>query len=81
MSEPKHPEPDFLPPDICPLLRTKSLALNTHYEPTVFEERAQSNVAVFYCMKTMGTFGPDDLDIGPDDCRCGRSCWSGEPEA
>ena len=80
MSDKKHPDPNFLPPDVCPLLRTKSLALNTHYEPTVFEERAHSNVAVFYCVKTMNGFGPDDLDIGPAECRSDRSCWCGEPE-
>ena len=80
MSKKEHSNPDFLPPDVCPLMRTKALALNTHYETTKFEERAQSNVAIFHCQKTMDVFGPDDLDVGPAECRSHRDCWCGEIE-
>ena len=78
---PKHPDPNFLPEDICPALRTKSLALNSHYETTAFEIKAQSNVAIFHCIKTMSEFGPDDDDLGPSQCRSHRECWCGFPKA
>lgn len=80
MSNKPLPDPNFLPPDVCPALQTKSLALNTHYESTAFEARAQSNVAIFYCMKTYTSFGPDDIDVGPAECRSNRECWCGDPE-
>ncbi len=76
----KKSQSQFLPPDICPILQTKSMALNTHYEATEFEARAQSNVAIFYCMQTMTAFGPDDEDVGPAECRKHRGCWCGDPE-
>lgn len=68
----------FLPTDACPALMTKTMALNTHYQPSEFEARAQSNVAIFYCLKTMQNFGPDNDDACPESCRPGRGCWLGE---
>ncbi|MCA9320539.1 MAG: hypothetical protein KDB53_07380 [Planctomycetes bacterium] len=74
MSEPRE---SFLPEDVCPALRTKALALNQIYLTTSFEERAESNVAVFHCLKTMVEHGPDGRDALPEACRPGRRCWCG----
>ena len=70
----------FLPADVCPVLRTKSLFLNSHYRTTAFEERVQADVALFWCGITMMSHGPDEADAGPRTCRPGRSCWCGDPE-
>ncbi len=67
----------FLPDDVCPALMTKALALNQVYLTCEFEERSASDVAIFYCLKTMLGWGPDDDDVSPDACRPGRVCHCG----
>ena len=67
----------FLPEDVCPALATKALALNQIYRTTEFEERAASDVAIFYCIQTMVEHGPDGDDVQPSTCRPGRDCWCG----
>ncbi|MCB9832654.1 MAG: hypothetical protein H6807_09280 [Planctomycetes bacterium] len=75
MSEKK----SFLPEDVCPLLRTKSLYLNSNYRTTPFEERHQADVALFWCCVTMQPHGPDQADATAQTCRPGRDCWAGDP--
>ena len=68
---------EFLPPDVCPALMTKTMALNPHYRRTETEEYFSADVAIFYCLQTMREFGPDADDVDPRGCRPGRGCWCG----
>ena len=75
----RKPEP-FLPPDVCSCLRTKTMALNTHYTPTEAEILAHADTALFWCIKTTRPYGPDELDVTPRECRPPRECWDTEAD-
>jgi hypothetical protein len=62
-----------LGPGVCSKLRTKTMYLNIDYRREA-EEPGGSNSAVFWCLKTNGTLGPDDLPANPGDCCAGRPC-------
>lgn len=68
---------EFLPKDVCPCLRTKTLHLNTEYRRSAFEERFTADTALFTCMVTMCDWGPDEADVLPNRCRPGRACYDG----
>ena len=76
------PEPraeEFLPLDVCPCLRTKTMHLNTEYRRSAFEERFSADTALFTCTVTQCPWGPDEDDVLPERCRPGRSCYEGDP--
>ena len=74
-----HPDEEFIPRDICPCLRTKTMHLNAEYRRTPFEDTFTADTAIFTCTVTMCEHGPDDDDCLPDKCRPGRSCYRGTP--
>lgn len=65
-------------PVVCRLLRTKtafgSFVGNLHAWQT-----GASTTAVYWCLNTMETAGPDDAYVHPHNCRPGRVCFQ-EPE-
>jgi len=64
------------PPAVCTMLRTKtafgSFSLETDPVPW---QAGESTTAVFWCLKTMQTAGPDDGLAHPTACRGGRGCF------
>ena len=73
------PEPDP-PPTVCRMLRTKT-AFGT-YTSTGGDggdwRTGESSTAVYWCLETMGTAGPDDRLAHPHRCCGGRSCFKPE---
>ncbi len=67
--------PVFLPEDVCPCLRTKTMTLNTEYRRSAFEDSLDADTAIFHCLRTMCPHGPDELDCTPEMCRPGRECY------
>jgi hypothetical protein len=65
-------------PIVCRLLRTKtafgSFVGNLHAWQT-----GASTTAVYWCLNTMESAGPDDVYAHPHLCREGRTCFE-EPE-
>jgi len=70
--------PVFLPDDVCPCLRTKTMTLNTEFRRDAFDRFATGDTAIFHCLKTMCAHGPDELDCSAELCRPGRQCY--EPD-
>lgn len=60
-------------PHVCSRLRTKT-AFGTlvGHHPWQF---GGSSTAVYWCLKTMGTVGPDEALAHPHDCCAGRPCF------
>ena len=67
-------KPVFLPDDVCPCLRTKTMNLNTEYR-RVDLDFATGDTAIFHCLWTMCAHGPDELDASGELCRPGRECY------
>jgi hypothetical protein len=73
-------------PHVCCLLRTKtafgSYMLETDEagddQPTW--QDGNSTTAVFWCLKTMDTFGPDDAAAHAKSCRAGRECFRSDDD-
>jgi hypothetical protein len=65
-------------PQVCRMLRTKN-AFGNHvgYRPW---QRGESTTAVYWCLHTMGTVGPDDRLVHPHACCGGRSCFACESD-
>ena len=64
-------------PTVCKMLRTKNAFTGAHDDdpestPWQFGE---SSTAVYWCLGTMETFGPDDGLAHPHCCKEGRSCF------
>lgn len=61
---------------VCRMLRTKnafgSYSEDVHEVPW---QAGESTTAVFWCLKTMDTAGPDDDFAHPSTCRPGRACY------
>jgi len=72
-------KPVFLPDDVCPCLRTKTMTLNPEYRRSAYEDRFTANTAIFHCLRTMAPQGPDELDCEPQMCRPGRECYTPDP--
>jgi len=71
-------------PVVCRMLRTKT-AFGT-LEGRAYDWReGVSSTAVFWCLRTMETWGVDQGVAHARDCRAGRSCFEapqgGEPQA
>jgi hypothetical protein len=69
-----------LGPGVCAKLRTKTMYLNVEYRSEADEPFCR-DTAVFWCMKTQGCLGPDDLPVNPGECKAGRACAVVLPEA
>lgn len=70
-------KPEGLPPDVCSLLLTKTMLLNTHHRRSAFEDVFTAHTATFHCLRTMLAQGPDEDDVLPEKCRPGRTCYEG----
>jgi hypothetical protein len=63
-------------PQVCKLLRTKNaFASYVAHEDHAPWQTGQSTTAVFWCLKTMETAGPDDRFAHPMACQQGRPCY------
>ena len=76
--EPSAPEPAVDgPPTVCRMLRTKT-AFGT-YTSTGGDggdwRTGESSTAVYWCLETMCTAGPDDGLAHPHRCNGGRNCF------
>lgn len=63
-------------PLVCDMLRTKN-AFGNHvgYRPW---QTGESSTAVYWCLHTMGTVGPDDQLVHPHSCCGERGCYQRE---
>jgi hypothetical protein len=68
--------PEETVPVICRFLRTKR-SFGTFAGPVVPWEHGLSTTAVYWCLATQETAGPDDGFAHPHRCGEGRSCFSG----
>ncbi len=60
---------------VCRMLRTKT-AFGTYDEEDLDPwQMGTSTTAVFWCLGTMATAGPDDMYCHPSTCREGRGCF------
>lgn len=64
-------EPDL--PVVCQMLRTKN-AFGNHVGYRAWQ-RGESTTAVYWCLHTMGTVGPDDQLVHPHTCCGTRACF------
>jgi hypothetical protein len=65
-------------PIVCRLLRTKT-AFGSFVGNLHAWQKGASTTAVYWCLNTMETAGPDDSYAHPHACRAGRACFE-EPE-
>lgn len=63
-------------PRVCQMLRTKN-AFGSHvgYRPW---QRGESTTAAYWCLRTMGTVGPDDQLVHPHSCCGDRLCFQSD---
>jgi hypothetical protein len=63
-------------PQVCDALRTKN-AFGNHvgYRPW---QKGESSTAVYWCLQTMSTTGPDEMYVHPRQCCSGRRCFRRE---
>jgi hypothetical protein len=64
------------PPQVCRMLRTKTAfgAYSLDSDPLSWQD-GESTTAVFWCLRTMETAGPDEDFAHPSTCRAGRECF------
>jgi len=74
-------------PKICCLLRTKNAFGSYMFDGGDGDEDAypawqdgESTTAVFWCLKTMDNFGPDDDFAHAKSCRPGRACFRSDDD-
>jgi hypothetical protein len=67
------------PPEVCRKIRTKT----AFGSPAGGHDwrRGESTTAVYWCLLTMESGGPDDGLVHPHGCRSGRSCFVPPPGA
>lgn len=59
--------------EVCRHLRTKTAFGHlVGHNPW---QAGGSSTAVYWCLKTMETIGPDDAIAHPHNCKAGRGCW------
>ncbi|HYO90763.1 MAG TPA: hypothetical protein VEQ40_03975 [Pyrinomonadaceae bacterium] len=61
-------------PAVCRLLRTKT-AFGTYVGNLYSWQSGSSTTAVYWCLGTMETAGPDDGYAHPHTCCAGRDCY------
>jgi hypothetical protein len=59
---------------VCRMLRTKT-AFGTFRGNMYAWQSGRSTTAVYWCLRTMETVGPDDDYTHPHTCREGRGCF------
>jgi len=59
---------------VCRMLRTKT-AFGGYASAGDDWRMGESTTAVYWCLKTMATAGPDDDLAHPKDCCQGRACF------
>ena len=59
-------------PNVCRWLRTKT-AFGSDGGPRLWQ-LGESTTAVYWCLRTMETFGPDGSFCHPHECGAGRRC-------
>jgi hypothetical protein len=76
MEEELGPEPEL--PQVCSKLRTKTAfgALSGVHA----WQHGDSSTAVYWCLRTMGTVGPDESYAHPHCCCAGRQCFKPDDE-
>jgi len=67
-------------PVVCRKLRTK-MAFGSMHQGLRDWRYGESSTAVYWCLKTMETAGPDDSYAHPHHCCASRSCYVPPPEA
>jgi hypothetical protein len=60
--------------EVCRRLRTKNAFAGAGPDEIPWQH-AESTTAVFWCLCTMETAGPDDDYAHPTTCRLGRTCF------
>jgi hypothetical protein len=66
-------------PVVCRLLRTKT-AFGTFVGSLHSWQAGRSTTAVYWCLRTMETAGPDDGYAHPHACCEGRDCFESKDE-
>ena len=64
---------------VCKLLRTKTAYGGYGVDDVPWDEN-DSTTAVYWCLGTMETAGPDNVLCHPHTCRHGRACYETEPD-
>ena len=64
---------------VCKLLRTKTAYGGYSIDDVPWDEN-DSTTAVYWCLGTMETAGPDNVLCHPHTCRHGRGCYQTEPD-
>ena len=61
---------------VCPMLRTKTAfgSYLTDGDDTPWQS-GESTTAVYWCLRTMCSAGPDEAFVHPSMCMAGRSCY------
>jgi hypothetical protein len=77
MSREPRPEPPRALPKVCRLLRTKT-AFAVGAAGALWK-LGESSTAVYWCLGTMESFGPDDGYCHPHQCGRGRACFEPDP--
>ena len=63
------------PPKVCRMLRTKTAFGAFSGNDDQPWQSGESTTAVFWCLSTMETAGPDDIYCHPETCKPGRACF------
>jgi hypothetical protein len=66
-------------PAVCRMLRTKH-SFGTFVGNLYSWQAGASTTAVYWCLNTMETAGPDDGYAHPHNCRAGRTCFESDIE-
>jgi len=64
---------------VCRMLRTKN-AFGSFDGHLISWDSGESSTAVYWCLRTMETVGPDDNFTHAKTCRKGRSCYEADDE-
>ena len=78
MSDDMQHDPERIPREICACFFTKVMRLNTEYRESEFERTKTAQTAIFHCLATMDSIGPDEDDVIPGRCVPGRECYVDE---
>jgi hypothetical protein len=68
---------------VCRMLRTKTAFgsfSGLHDDDDIGWQSGESTTAVYWCLGTMETAGPDDQFCHPSTCRAGRVCFRPSPD-
>jgi hypothetical protein len=65
---------------VCRMLRTKNSFASYGGIDDIPWQEGESSTAVFWCLGTMETAGPDDGYAHPTACRAGRTCYRAAEE-